>query len=263
VAILVRSWNVFHGRTQPPGRRAYLEEMIRLASADEPDVLCLQEVPVWAVSKLAKWSGMAAYAVRTRRGLDAPGRWLTDLHHGLFRSALTGQANAVLVGRALDVLDRKQLVLNDRRFRREQARRLGLGLRMRLAWARERRVCQAVRIRPSDGPAIVLLNIHLSHLWDGRCAEAELGRAVRFAEQLAAASEPIVLAGDFNLPAASAGLRELVGRGFSPAGPVIDHIIVRGLPSSPLVVWPEGRRRVGRRTLSDHPPVELSVGSEA
>lgn len=34
--------------------------MVRLVSADSPDVVCLQEVPVWALLRLAEWSGMAA-----------------------------------------------------------------------------------------------------------------------------------------------------------------------------------------------------------
>ena len=57
--MLVRSWNLFHGNTaaaRPPQPTS--SEMVRLAAADEPDVLCLQEVPLWALSRLARWSGM-------------------------------------------------------------------------------------------------------------------------------------------------------------------------------------------------------------
>jgi len=46
VPLLVRTWNLFHGNAVPPERRAFLEEMVRLAAADGPDVLALQEVPV-------------------------------------------------------------------------------------------------------------------------------------------------------------------------------------------------------------------------
>jgi hypothetical protein len=35
---------------------------------------------------------------------------------------------------------------------------------------------------------------------------------------------------------------------------------VRGLSSSSPVAWPEDRRRVDGRLLSDHAPVELRVG---
>src|SRR5205807_3300984 len=102
--LLVRTWNLFHGNTQPPGRRAFLEEMVRLASADRPDVLCLQEVPVWALERLGDWSGMQVFAqvaMRPTLGPVPAGAALTHavtaLHHGLFRSAFTGQANAILV----------------------------------------------------------------------------------------------------------------------------------------------------------------------
>ncbi len=50
--MIVRSWNLFHGNADPPRRRGYLREMVRRASADEPGVLCLQELPVWALPRL-------------------------------------------------------------------------------------------------------------------------------------------------------------------------------------------------------------------
>jgi endonuclease/exonuclease/phosphatase family metal-dependent hydrolase len=49
--VLVRSWNLFHGNTLPPQRRGFLDEMVRLASADDPDVVCFQEVPAWALRR--------------------------------------------------------------------------------------------------------------------------------------------------------------------------------------------------------------------
>ena len=60
MALLVRTWNLFHGNALPPGRRAYLREMIELVTADDPDVVCLQEVPGWALGRLDAWSGMQA-----------------------------------------------------------------------------------------------------------------------------------------------------------------------------------------------------------
>src|SRR5918998_2252388 len=100
--LLVRSWNLFHGNTLPPRRNDRLEEMIRLASADDPDVVCLQELPVWALGHLDGWSEMTALgdvAARPRLGPFPSsaqlGRTLTELNHGLLRSAFTGQANAI------------------------------------------------------------------------------------------------------------------------------------------------------------------------
>jgi endonuclease/exonuclease/phosphatase family metal-dependent hydrolase len=48
--------------------------------------------------------------------------------------------------------------------------------------------------------------------------------------------------------------------GFSSPGPGIDHVLVRGAPSGPIVRWPDERRRRGDALLSDHAPVEVRVG---
>ena len=102
--MLVRTWNLFHGNTVPPGRRAYLREMIELVTADRPDVVCLQELPVWALPRLEAWSGMhrwRAVARESRVGSARLGGWLTELNHGLLRSAFTGEAEAILVAHGL------------------------------------------------------------------------------------------------------------------------------------------------------------------
>ncbi len=108
MALLVRTWNVFHGNAVPPERAAYLEEMVRLAAADGPDVVCLQELPVWALGRLEDWSGMAAVGAVAAPPRLGPLRWpaalgrlVTGANHGLLRSAVTGQANAMLVARRL------------------------------------------------------------------------------------------------------------------------------------------------------------------
>src|SRR6476469_10818109 len=141
--LLVRTWNLFHGNTQPPGRKAFLREMVRLASADRPAVLCLQEVPVWALGELDDWSGMPAFGSVAQRPSLGPlpstaevGRVLTELNHGLLRSAFTGQANAILLGADFQVREHRHVILNAFRFRRGQVRRLGLGIVERLAWSK-------------------------------------------------------------------------------------------------------------------------------
>ncbi len=127
-------------------------------------------------------------------------------------------------------------------------------------WAIERRVSQAVRIEMPDGTTLLVVNLHLSHFGNGDPAGSELRETAAFANGLAVAGEPVVLAGDFNLTAAAPALVDLEQDGFSPPGPGIDHVVVRGAPASPLVVWPVERRTVGGQVLSDHPPVELEVG---
>ena len=270
-AVLVRTWNLFHGNARPPERRAFLEEMVRLASADEPDVLCLQEVPVWALGELESWSGMAAFGAVAARPALGPfpstagvGRALTELDHGLLRSAFTGQANAVLVSPLLRGAAEPALVLNSRSFRRVQARWLELGLVARLAWARERRVCQAVRVTDAEGRTTLVGNLHAtSYRPDERLADAELLRAAAFADGLAAPDEPIVLCGDFNVTAErSRTLADLCSPewGFAGPGPGIDHVLVRGARASTAERWPDERRRVDGRLLADHTPVEVRVG---
>jgi endonuclease/exonuclease/phosphatase family metal-dependent hydrolase len=81
--------------------------MIDLVTRDGPDVVCLQELPVWALGHLERWSGMHASGAVARRALLPIGaRAVTALHHGLLRSAVTGEADAILTrvpARALGV----------------------------------------------------------------------------------------------------------------------------------------------------------------
>jgi endonuclease/exonuclease/phosphatase family metal-dependent hydrolase len=269
-AVVVRTWNVFHGNANRPGRRAFLEEIVGLVTADAPDVVCLQEVPVWALAELAGWSGMQAFGAVAARPALGPvpstasiGRALTSLDHGLLRSAFTGQANAVLVSPQLRAVAEPSLVLNSRGFRRAQARWLGLGLLARLAWAKERRVCQAVRL-VRDGGTLLVANLHAtSYPRDERLADAELLRAAAFVDGLAAPAEPILLCGDFNVGAArSRTLADLCGPewGFAGPGPGIDHVLVRGLKASAPFRWADDRRTLDGSLLSDHAPIEVVVG---
>jgi endonuclease/exonuclease/phosphatase family metal-dependent hydrolase len=245
--------------------------MVRLAAADRPDVVCLQEVPAWALSHLAGWSGMQAFgevAQRPRLGpLPIPaelGRVVTSLHHGLLRSAVAGQANAILLSSETELLGRDRLVLNSRDFRDAQSRWLGLPLVARLAWAKERRIVQAVRARLPGERTLLVANLHTtSYPADQRLADAELLRAAVFADGVAQPEDVVVLAGDFNVPAArSATQAELMGEewGFSePEGEGIDQILVRGAVPESLERWPREQRRVAGRVLSDHTPVEARI----
>lgn len=218
---------------------------------------------MWSLRLLETWTGMAAVGEKTVQPIPLPlalARRLTDLHHRALRSLLTGQANAVLLGPSLHVLDHRRVVLNDRSFRKEHIHRLGLSLRARLSWWKERRICQAVRVALPDGRTALILHVHATSA-HGQLAELELERAVATGEELAAPGEAIVFAGDFNVSAAEpGGLCDLLRTaGFSEPGPGIDHIVVRGLEASQLEVWPDERRRVRGLVLSDHAPVELSV----
>jgi endonuclease/exonuclease/phosphatase family metal-dependent hydrolase len=232
VSLLVRSWNVFHGNGDPPRRRGYLHEMVALATADEPDVLCLQELPIWSLPLLGIWSGMQSEAAIARPPLwpGTVAAWVTRLNQGLFRSAISGQANAILVRREHVTEDLGKETISER--------------------GRERRVVQALRL----DDRLVIGNLHATN--DFRRPDVprnEVERARLFAEGLARPGEPVVLAGDFNV-------RRIDLEGYSAPTEGIDHVLVRGAPSSPPYVWPRERRVENGLVLSDHAPVEIRIG---
>jgi endonuclease/exonuclease/phosphatase family metal-dependent hydrolase len=224
--VLVRSWNLFHGRTHPIGPVLRLREMVELATADGPGVVCLQELPLWSLRCLERWSGMrACTAVAKRTLVPWPlARLLQQRDPRRFRSAVTGQGNAILLARSLDVHEHRVRRISDR------------GL--------ERRVCHAVRI---DG--FVIANVHATN--DFRNPEVpreELRRAYGLLDEMAESGEARVLAGDFNL------------RDPDLPGPNIDHIVVAGASHGPLVAWARERRLQNGAVLSDHAPVEVEIG---
>lgn len=224
--MLVRSWNLFHGRSSPPSGRIRLREMVDLATADAPDVVCLQELPLWALGRLQAWSGMRAVCAVTKRPLlpRRLGGVLQRWNPVVFRSAITGQANAILLAPALTLLEHRSVRISDP--------------------GRERRMCHAVRLA-----GVVVGNVHATNDFrNPDVPKAELARAHALVESMAAGGEARVLAGDFNL------------RDPGLPGPNIDHIVVAGAGHGPLVVWPEERRRHNGSVLSDHAPVEVTIG---
>lgn len=210
--------------------------MIDLVTADGPDVVALQEVPVWALGRLERWSGMAAgWAVTVPALLLGPlARLVTEVNAARLRSLVTGQANVVLVGPRLRVGDQRLLRLNEAG---------------RWEWLRrgpQQRWCQAVELVRESGD-LVVANLHATN--DPARATAEAARAAAFV----AGAERAVLCGDFNAP------RHAV-EGFSPPIQGIDQILVRGLELvEPPHAWDPGRRVLGGRLLSDHAPVEAVV----
>jgi endonuclease/exonuclease/phosphatase family metal-dependent hydrolase len=229
--MLVRSWNLFNGNTFPPRRRAYLREMIDLVTSDKPDVVCLQEVPGWALGRLGGWSGMTAIPAWAKRPTLGPmpipaplGRALTAPHHGVIRSAFAGQGNEILLAPSLTV-------------RARDSRAFVYGRR------EEPRVAQRVDL---DG--LVVANVHCSH---GERGKAELESILGLLED----ADVLVLAGDFNTtPEQSPAIA-----GFAGALPgSIDQVLVRGATASARA-WPDEDRRYGGRLLSDHAPVETTI----
>ena len=204
--------------------------MIQLATADRPDVLCLQEVPVWALRRLESWSGMRSFGVVARPALRIGpiSKWITWAHQGFFRSGLAGQANAILVSDAYESVDLGTEQISDR--------------------GRERRVAQAVRV--VGPPSIVVGNLHATNDFrDPGVPRSEAARAFVFVEGLLRPSEPLVLAGDFNV--ADPGLA-----GLSTPGEGIDDVLVRGARALEVSIWSRSRRTVNGIVLSDDAPVD-------
>jgi endonuclease/exonuclease/phosphatase family metal-dependent hydrolase len=200
--------------------------MVELVTADRPHVVCLQELPLWALGRLEGWSGMkACTAVAKRTLVPWPlGRLLQRIDPRRFRSAVTGQGNAILIASKLEIREHRTVRVSDRGV--------------------ERRVCHAVRL---DG--IVIGNVHATN--DFRNPEvprAELRRAYALVDDMTGPDDVRVLAGDFNL------------RDPALPGPNIDHVVVAGGPHGPLVVWERERRLHNGLVLSDHAPVEVEIG---
>ena len=172
--MLVRTWNLFHGRTSPPERRAFLRQTIELVTGDGPDVVCLQELPVWALRHLERWSGMhASGAVARRPRLPVLARPVTALHHGRIRAAVTGEADAILT--------------------RAPARGLGVHV---VGESGLRRIAHAV-----DVEGVQVVNFHID------------GDREQFDRVVALARERSIVAGDANLvsPAADGFSPPLAG----------------------------------------------------
>ena len=231
--LLVRTWNVFHGNAHPPRRSGYLRRMIELVAADAPDVVCLQEVPVWALPRIDDWSGMRRFDAVTRAPLW-PGpfsKWVTRAHQGFFRSGLAGQANAILVAPRHAATD--------------------LGHERISAHGRERRLVHAIRIAGANGVTVANLHASNDHARPA-VPRIEAAQAAAFAERVATPGDVVVLAGDFNVVDPQLD-------GYSRPGAGIDHVLVLAERPLSVVVWPRERRVQNGVVLSDHPVVEARL----
>lgn len=237
--------------------------MIELITAGGPGVVCLQEVPAWALQAVGTWAGMHAIGDRTRRGRPL-GRGVTALHAGFFRSSFHGQGNVILLPRDATVRVHKTITLNTNPFCEEEGRKLGLDEKTTRRWERERRICQVVKLERPDRRRLLVANVHATSAPDRRLADAELRRAANFVDRQSEIDEVLIFAGDFNLtPAQSTTIAALLEAPpetrWSQAGPNIDHVLVRGAKASAVRVWSEDERRHDGRLLSDHAPVEVEV----
>ncbi len=259
--LLVRTWNIAHGRDVPPtrdyghARRKMLDQMAGMISADDPDLVLLQEVPVWAGALLREHTGMGITLAHTY-GAHVPfvhlplplaaGAWLGNALPDVARSQFEGQAQALLYGADLMLVSARRVQINARQLLRG-----------------EPRIAHLVRLRHRrTGVEFVVGNVHA----DAHDPDPQIEAASWALEQFARGA-PTLLGGDMNVRQGALALRRLVARGWQdgsvPVG--VDHLFVRGLEfASEPVRWAPTRRDVavpGGRPLrlSDHSPVEARV----
>jgi endonuclease/exonuclease/phosphatase family metal-dependent hydrolase len=222
------TWNLMHGRSQPPAGRDLLDEFGAALRRWQWDIALLQEVPTWWPKLLVSALGPGAdyrrvltsrnEALTLRRALAV--RW-----PDVIKSA-GGGSNAILVrGPHLRIVEHRTL---------------------RLALRPERRRLQATRVQADDAELWVG-NLHAT-VHDDAAARKEAERARVVALEWAAGT-PLLLGGDFNV------------RGLALAGLVraashdVDYIFVSRLE-------PAGEAEVlNRGTLSDHAPVAVALAT--
>ena len=219
----VLTWNLYHGRSEPPSGRSLLPEFAGALAGWPWDVALLQEVPPWWPGALGAACGASARSALTSRNLGLPvRRWIAERRPDLIKSN-GGGANAILVrGEAIA------------EHRRATLRRLP-----------ERRVVHAVQLA---GSGIWVANLHAQVRTESG-ALADLDVAARAVLGWAGSDAPAVLGGDCNVPRPRAhGFTHAAGRG-------VDHVLVRGGPAAvgPARVLP---REGG---LSDHLPLLVEL----
>jgi endonuclease/exonuclease/phosphatase family metal-dependent hydrolase len=274
--LTVLSWNLFHGRDAPPGRRLHTwrsrltrkteddgfylqvnrplkEEFATVIGRAEWAVCLLQEAPpAWAPALAGRSGAHFSRCLTSRNELAPLTRALASWNPDLIAS-WEGGSNLALVRAPWRILtdSRRSLLLSPL---------LERGLRER------RRMCFA-RLRAPSGAELCVANIHAD---SGARNERELRRAAAQAVAWADGA-PLVMGGDFNRRPRASPLFEALEREFglapATAPDAIDHLLARGLEvvRSPAR-WPETRRELEvahlggtrRIRLSDHAPVEAT-----
>lgn len=225
----VATWNLFHGRTQPPTRADLTAAFGAALDGAAWDVVGLQEVPTWWPVALGRATGASVRSVRT----------------SLWRASCPGAQAAVhrrdpewigVHGAAVNAL----LV-------RPDAGRIDQHRAAVLRRAPQRRTLHAVRLVRPGGRGIWIANVH-THNKPERSAAADLRLALRIAAAWAG-DERLVLLGDLNLTHPH-GLARV--EGFEHLhGHRVDHVLGRGLRSAGGAYAERVRLRPDV-TMSDH-----------
>jgi endonuclease/exonuclease/phosphatase family metal-dependent hydrolase len=215
----VLTWNLRHGRAQPPAGRDLFDEFRGALAGWEWDVAVLQEVPPWWPQRLSAALDSEFRSVLTsRNGLLWLRRAVAVRHPDLIKSN-GGGANAILARRDRIVAHRA----------------------LRLRRLPERRWVHAVRL----GCGVWVANVHASIAESAALRDGYLTAATT---RRWAGEEPLAVAGDFNLRDPELdGLTQVCRRD-------VDHVfITAGLrPDGDCGVLDRG-------SLSDHPPLVATL----
>lgn len=189
----VVSWNLFHGRADPPAGRPLDDEFSARIASWAWDVALLQEVPPWWGPMLARASGAQERTARTSRNSLLPlRRFVADRWPDLIKSN-GGGANVILV-RGARIAEHRSGVLSRRP---------------------ERRVLHAVRLE--DGAWVA--NVHTQG--PDALARADAARAADLLRAWAG-DAPVLLGGDLNVRVPRVPGFAVLG------GEYVDHVVARG-----------------------------------
>jgi endonuclease/exonuclease/phosphatase family metal-dependent hydrolase len=276
------SWNLFHGRDEPPGRalhslrsrllkitergpeyaqvnRSLFAEFATALSAMRWDVVLLQECPTRWGPRLTEALGVESHRVLTSRNQFAPlSGWLAELNPDLIASWEGGSnltlIRGTLLGSDEPIAERRELVIHEGRP--------------------ERRTMAFTR----TAAGLCIANLHATNDRP-ELAGPEVLRAAATAVERAGGA-PLIFGGDLNLrpaehPDVFEHLRDEHGLTPPTAPDAIDHLLARDLEIAgpparlphpeverpadfrgPLGLW---SREAGRRIrLSDHDPIGAS-----
>jgi endonuclease/exonuclease/phosphatase family metal-dependent hydrolase len=252
--------------------RNQLQAMIELITHGSPDVVCLQEVPAWALGTIGASAGMTEVPIRAESArlgpLRAPavlGRLASAPHSGLLSASVAGCGNVILIPATARIREVKSLTLNTNVFCEERGAVLGLSPKAIRAWQRPRRVAHLVKYELPDRRRFLVATLQAtSNRADIRLADAELGRAVGFADRRSEVEEVVVVAGDFNVVRAQSETIRAIESAppesrWTDSGAQAENVLLRGAVASSARIWSEPERSVRGRLLSDHAPVEVEA----
>ncbi len=225
----VATWNLFHGRTEPPTRANLLSAFAAALRTKPWDVCGLQEVPPWWAAELGERTGASARMVRTSLVRGAfPGLQKAVHDRDPERLGVRGAgANVLLVRPDAGAIEQHRTAV--------------------LRCLPQRRTLHAVRLVRPSGRGIWIANVH-THNRPESSAAADLIRALRVARAWAG-DERLIFLGDLNLLQPQ-GVASVEGLSWLH-GQRVDHILGRGLRADGGAYAERIQPRPGL-TMSDH-----------